>query len=120
MAKFQYNPQSSEDQVTSIFGQTVEAGESVEVTDEAQIAKLQNHPEFAPEKERKAAAEKTAKQEQKTAKLLEDSQKAASEARAKADAASGEYAARQRALAQVEGIAEANAPDPNSLPNESQ
>lgn len=121
MAKFTYNPADPSAEVTEIFGQTVEAGDSIEITDERQAEKLKNHPEFQSSKDRTAAEQGRAKEDAKLTKAIETRRKSADKARAEAAEATGTADAQERALRQAEAIAEARAADDAAnTPNESQ
>lgn len=119
--KFTYNPADPSAEVTSIFGQTVEAGDSIDITDERQIEKLKNHPEFQSSKDRDAAANAASKEDAKLTKAIETRRKSADKARAEAAEATGAADAQERALRQAEAIAEARAAaEATKTPNESQ
>lgn len=119
--KFTYNPADGDAEVTTIFGHTVEAGDSIEITDERQIEKLKNHPEFQSSKDRDAAATAAAKEDAKLTKAIDSRRKSADKARAEAAEATGTADAEERALRQAEAIAEARAAaDAANTPNESQ
>jgi septal ring factor EnvC (AmiA/AmiB activator) len=106
--KFTYNPTDGDNDVTTIFGKVVEAGDSVEITDERQIEKLKGHPEFQSSKSRTSAeSQERAKEDQKLGKILDTRAKKAADARAKADAADAEADAAERARIQAQAIADA-------------
>jgi septal ring factor EnvC (AmiA/AmiB activator) len=108
--KFTYNPTDGETEVTTIFGKVVEAGDSVEITDERQIEKLKNHPEFQSSKSRTtAASQERAKEDEKLGKMIDTRAKKAAAARAKADEADADADAAERARVQAQAIADARA-----------
>lgn len=112
MAKFTYNPTDGDADVTTIFGKVVEAGDSVEITDERQIEKLKGHPEFQSGKSRVTAeSQERTREDQKLGKVLDARAKKAADARAKADAADAEADAAERARVQAQAIADARDPD---------
>lgn len=121
MPNLTYNPTDGSE-VTTIFDQTVEAGESLDASllTEAQIEKLKRHPEFQGGREQAARDDKLAKQAEKTRKVVEKTTSEARAARSKASAADQEAAALERAQEQAEAVASANAGDEPFPSNESQ
>ncbi len=106
--KVTYRPTDPADTVTEAFGQVVEAGTSIDVTNEAYLAKLRGNPEFEVAGE-KDQPEDRRKDDEALAKIVDGRSKAAREARAKADEVGHDAAVKERAAAQVRAIAEARA-----------
>lgn len=110
--KFTYNPTDGDADVTTIFGKVVEAGDSVEITDERQIEKLKNHPEFQSKTSRVSAeSQARAREDEKLDKMIDGRSKEARKAREKADAATAEAEAAERARVQAQAIADARNTD---------
>lgn len=121
MTNYVYNPTDGSE-VTSIFGQTVEAGDSLDASllTDAQKEKLARHPEFQGGQAKAKADASRAKQDEKTRKVVETKTTEARAARAKASSADQEAAALERAQEQAEAVASARAADQPFPSNESQ
>lgn len=106
--KVTYEPLDPADTITTVFGRTVEAGESIDISDEGHLAKLKGNPEFkvAGNKAKPGPEDKDAKV---LAKVIDGRSKVAREARAKAEEANQDASAKERAAAQARAIAEAQA-----------
>lgn len=110
MTKFTYDPSDGGDTVTEVFGQVVEAGDTIEVKDERQAKKLEGNPEFRSSGTKSKdddAAKDRAKNDEKIAKITDGRSKEAREARAKAAEADQDAAAKERAAEQAQAIAAA-------------
>lgn len=114
MAKVTYRPSDPSDTITEIFGQVVEAGQSVDVTNEAHLFKLKGNPEFEVSGN-KAGDDGSAKQraasDERLSKALDGRSKEARDARQKATEADQDAQAKERAAAQARAIAEARESD---------
>lgn len=117
MTKVTYRPTDDSDTITEIFGQVVEAGQSVDITDEKQLKKLKGNPEFkvAGEKAEDDGEDKRQKaSDERLSKAVDGRTKEAREARQKAAEADQEAQAKERAAQQATAIAAARAEAENA------
>lgn len=115
MTKVTYNATDGGDTITEAFGYVFEAGESVDVKDEAHLAKLRANPEFAVagnKGEDDGYAKARAREDEKLARAIDGRSKEAREARAKAQEVEQDASANERAAEQAKAIADAKA-DPD-------
>lgn len=115
MAKVTYNPTDGGDTITEAFGHVFEAGDSVDIKDEAHLAKLKGNPQFevaGAKSSDTTEAKNRAAADEKLSKVIDGRSKEAREARAKATEADADAEAKERAAEQAKAIADAKA-DPD-------
>lgn len=107
--KFTYQPSDGDSDITEVFGQVVEAGDSIEITDERQAAKLAGHPQFraAGQKDSPAVDRTRVESDKKLDKAIDGRSKEAKKAREAAAEAQAEADAKARAEEQARAIRDA-------------
>lgn len=117
--KFTYTPSEGDSDITEVFGHVVEAGDSIEVTDERQAEKLRGHPQFraAGEKNSPAVDQTRVESDKKLAKALDGRSKDARKAREAAAEAQADADAKTRAEEQARAIRDARAEAASNAPD---
>lgn len=117
--KFTYVPSDGDSDITEIYGQVVEAGDSIEITDERQAEKLSKHPQFraAGQKESPAVDQVRVASDKKLDKAIDGRSKEAKKAREAAAEAQADADAKARAEEQARAIRDARAEAASNAPD---